>query len=242
MNELINIALRVSISYFLLLLLTRIMGRKQISQLTFFDFVSGISLGSISASTLVNPTMPVAVGVVALVVWTAWVLLTARITLASIPARKLIEAEPLMVIHKGNILEDKLASRNYNVNDLLKQLREKGVFDPKQVEIGIIETDGQISILKKNQFQPLTSGDMAIAGQQVTSSSMAGYELIIDGEVIEDNLSKAGIQKSDLSSYLNSQGVKDVSQVMLAIMNPQGEIVLDLKNDTSEKGSNNYKN
>ncbi len=90
-------------------------------------------------------------------------------------------------IHKGNILEEKLASRNYNINDLLKQLREKGVFDPKQVEVGIIETDGQISILKKSQFQPLTSGDMSIPGQQATDSQMAGHELIIDGQVIAEN-------------------------------------------------------
>lgn len=239
MNDILAIALRVSVAYFLLLLLTRIMGRKQISQLTFFDFVSGISLGSIAASILVNPTMPVTIGVVALTVWTGWVLLTARITLASIPARKLIEAEPLMVIHKGSILEDKLASRNYNVNDLLKQLREKGVFDPKQVEVGIVEPDGQLSILKKSQFQPLTSGDMAIVGQSATNSHMSGHELIIDGKVIEDNLSQAGISKSDLTSYLNSQGVTDMSKVVLAIMNPQGEIYIDLKNDIKVKGNNN---
>ncbi|CQR73828.1 hypothetical protein SOV_33300 [Sporomusa ovata DSM 2662] len=231
MNDLLDIAIRASVAYMLLLLLTRVMGRKQISQLTFFDFVSGIAIGSIAASTLINPTMPIYLGIAALVVWTGWVLATARLTLVNLPARKLVEAEPLMVIHKGKILEEKLAGRNYNINDLLKQLREKSVFDPGQVEVGIIETDGKISILKKSQFQPLTSGDMAVASSQASSNGLAGKELIIDGRFIADNLTAAGLTQTALAEYLRLQGVQDVSEVELMIINPQGQYYIDLKQD-----------
>jgi uncharacterized membrane protein YcaP (DUF421 family) len=231
MNELLDIAIRATIAYILMLILTRIIGRKQISQLTFFDFVSGITLGSIAAATLVNPTMPVYLGMVALVVWTAWVLVTARLTLVNVPVRKLVEAEPLMVIHKGKILEENLAERNYNVNDLLKQLRESGIFDPEQVEVGIIETDGALSVLKKSQYEPLTAGDAGVAGAAATSSRMVGKELVLEGKVIEDNLAAAGMTRADLENFLKSNGVQDMKDVELMIINPQGQLYLDQKID-----------
>lgn len=231
MSEIFDIALRASLAYFLLLLLTRIMGRKQITQLTFFDFVSGITLGSVAASTLVNPMLPISIGIVAVVVWTAWVLATDKLVLNSLPARKLVEAEPLMVIHRGKILEENLASRQYNVNDLLKQLRENSIFDPGQVEVAIIETDGEISILKKSQFQPMTVGDVGTIGQLAPTSNLIGKELVIDGEIIKTNLNAAGITKEELINYLHSSGYKQISDVELVIMNPNGGLYIDSKKD-----------
>lgn len=231
MNELLDIVFRASTAYLLLLLLTRIMGRKEISQLTFFDFVSGITFGSIAASTLVNPTMPVYLGIGALVVWAIWVLATARFTLLSLPARKIIEAEPLMVIHNGKIFEEKLAERHYNINDLLKQLREKSIFDPAQVEVGIIETDGKISILKKSQFQPVTIGENGKAATSASGSKMAGKEIIIDGKILNDNLAAARLNEEALSAYLKSNGIQNASEVELLIINPKGQYYLDLKKD-----------
>lgn len=231
LTGLLDITLRVSVAYLLLVVLARILGRKQISQLTFFDFVSGITFGSLAASTLVNPTLPVSMGVVALVVWAGWVLATDKLTLNSIPARKIIQAEPTMVIHNGRILEERLAEKHYNVNDLLKQLREKGVFDPDQVEVGIIETDGKVSILKKSMFQPLTTSDMGTTGQSAAGSKAVGKELIIDGKLMEDNLAQTGISRTELQQYLDGRGIKDISDVILAAVNPQGEIYLDLQKD-----------
>lgn len=106
-----------------------------------------------------------------------------------------------------------------------------GVVAPATNNLAIIETDGRLSILKKSQFQPLTAGDMALKGQPAVKSRMVGNELIIDGKVIDDNIRKAGIERSKLTEYLNSQGVKDVSDVVLATLNPQGKIYIDIKKD-----------
>ncbi|MDT8902366.1 YetF domain-containing protein [Anaeroselena agilis] len=231
MNELLDIVIRATVAYMLLLLLTRVMGRKQISQLTFFDFVSGIAIGSIAASTFFNPAMPTYLGVAALVVWTGWVLATAKLTLVSLPARKLVEAEPLMVIHKGRILEEKLTDRHYNVNDLLKQLREKSIFDPGQVEVGIIETDGKLSVLKKSQFQTVTAGDLGAAGPPAASGGLVGKEIIINGEILDDNLAAAGLTRAMLADYLRANGIEDAAAVELLLVNPQGQYYLDLKKD-----------
>ncbi|MBP2644935.1 MAG: hypothetical protein H6Q75_375 [Firmicutes bacterium] len=228
-----EIAIRTSISFLLLLLLIRIMGRKQISQLTFFDYITSISIGSIAAVVAIDTSIPLIVGIFALIVWTVCIMAVNLLTLKSVPARKFIDGTPIMVIYDGKILEKNLGSRFYNAHDLLMELRENGVFDPNEVQVAIAEPNGKLSILKKSQYQPITVKDLNLPPSTQAASWFAGKELIVDGKIMEENLTAFGIQKEWLNEQLKNQGITQASEVLLATITPEGTLYLDKKKDAA---------
>lgn len=148
---------RSIIVFLVVFILTRILGQKQISQLTFFDYVAGTTLGSLAASAMSNNMIPLLTDMLCFITWTSLIILLNITRLSSMPARKILQGQPRLVIRNGKILEETLHDGFYHINDLLAQLREKEVFDPSEIEIGIMEIDGQLSILKKSPYQPLTA-------------------------------------------------------------------------------------
>jgi uncharacterized membrane protein YcaP (DUF421 family) len=147
----------------------------------------------------------------------------------SIPARKLLEAQPILVIYKGRILENNLSKRYYNVNDLLELLREQEIFSPAQVEAALIETDGALSILKKTE-----QGNGSSNFSQTNSfsfSNMVGKELIIDGEIIFENLRTAGISYEELMNKVALRGISNPQEIMLCMLTPNGEFYIDKKDN-----------
>ncbi|WP_093792614.1 YetF domain-containing protein [Sporomusa acidovorans] len=231
MEDIMDIVIRTSLGFVILFILTHIAGRKAVSQLTFFDYVNGITIGSIAAAMAVDSSIGMVAGVVSLGVWTVWIMIINFITLKSVPARKLIDSEPIMVIHNGKILEDNLGKRYFNVHHLLKQLRMRGVFDPNEIEVGIMESNGHLSILKKAQFQPVTAKDLNLSSRGAAASQFVGKELVVDGTVIEKNLTESGLTRQWLESQLQSQGVTDLNEVTLATINPDGTLYVDKKSD-----------
>jgi len=231
----LELTLRVTLAFWVLLALTRVMGRKQVSQLTYFDYVTGISIGSITAIFAVDKTIPLVTGLSALVIWTIWVMIVKFGTLKSIPARKYINGEPIMVIHNGQILEQNMGSRYYNVDDLMMELRENGIFDPNEVQIGVVEPNGKLSILKKPQFQPVTAKDLNLQNNTPSINSTVGKELIVDGEIIIENLKSNNVDENWLQQQLKHRGITDVSQIMIATITPQGTLYIDKDQDSAPK-------
>lgn len=234
-TEILNIALRTSLGFLVLFALTHLMGRKSISELTFFDYINGITIGSMAASMAVDESITVVSGVTSLGVWTLWVMIVNLITLKSVPARKIIDSEPMMVIHNGKILEDNLGKRYYNVQDLLMQLRMQGVFDPNEVEVGIMEPTGELSILKKASFQAVTAQDLNLSPNNPGATEFIGKELVVDGKIIEKNLTENNLTKQWLESQLKSQGINDLTEVILASINPDGTLYVDKKEDQAPR-------
>ncbi len=226
----LGIIIRTLITLLCLLIITRILGRRTLSELTFYDFVVGLILGNVGAAVIADQ-FTIREGIIALVVSTLWVLAMNMLSLRFIPARKIIEAEPLLVIDRGKILEYNLKKRYYNINDLLEMLREQGTFDPKQVEKALIESDGQLSVLKKSDYQSPTMKDLNNAGVQTPVSPLAGTEVIIDGKIIDQGLAKSGLSLQKLELQLRNLGVKSVEDVMLAMFTPEGNLYVDKKDD-----------
>ncbi|HEX3011583.1 MAG TPA: YetF domain-containing protein, partial [Syntrophomonadaceae bacterium] len=133
MNEGLVVVARSIIAFFTLLIFARTLGRQQISQLTFFDYVLGITIGSIAASLSVDLSSRAWPHWVGLLTWAAAVLLLQWISLKSREASKYLVSEPTVVIMDGLILEDALRSIRYTMTDILEQLRDKGIFDLNQV-------------------------------------------------------------------------------------------------------------
>ena len=146
MNETAVVIVRGIIAFFSLLIFARLLGKQQISQLTFFDYVLGITIGSIAASLTTELDSRAWVHFVGLVVWTASVLVLQLISEKWRYASKYVDGEPVVVVMNGKIMEDTMKKLRYRAVDLMEQLRDKGVFDLNEVEFAILETNGKLSV------------------------------------------------------------------------------------------------
>lgn len=231
MEQTLVVVIRSCIAYITLMIFTRLLGKQQISQLTFFDYVLGITIGS-TASTLTTDldsrAWPHWVGIF---VWSFLVFFTQWITVKSQWLSKYLDGDPVVLIANGRILESSMKRMRYRLSDLLEQLRSQGVFDISEVEFAVLEVSGQISILKKTQYLPLTPQDMKLK----TDYQGLSAQIIYDGVLIEPNLAKLNLSRSWLNKQLKKQGVHDVSEVFLASLNTKGELYLDLYRDKVDK-------
>lgn len=229
MNEGIVVLVRSIIGFFTLLIMARILGKQQISQLTFFDYVLGITIGSIAATLSVDLSSRAWPHWVGLVVWTLIVWALQCVSLKYRSVAKYIVGQPSVVIMNGQIMEQAMRSIRYTLADVLEQLRDKGVFDLKQVAFAVVETNGKVSVLLKPEFLPATPRDLNLAAQ----SSGLSSELIYDGVIIEANLKQANVDQLWLEKELKKNGIDNISEVFLAALDSSGNLYLDTYKDNS---------
>jgi uncharacterized membrane protein YcaP (DUF421 family) len=227
LNEGIVVVVRGIIAFFSLLIFTRLLGKQQVSQLTLFEYINGITIGSM-ASTLTTDLSSAAwphwVGLV------VWALLVFLVQLSSIKFPQLshyINGKPQVLIANGKILETTMKEIRYSLYDLLEQLRTNDIFDINQVEFAILETNGKLTVQKKSQYQPVTPKDMNIS----TDYQGLSTEIIYNGIILEHNLQKLNLDKIWLNSQLKSRGIKSPTEVYLAMINTSGELFIDLYKD-----------
>lgn len=230
MSEGIVVFVRAIIAFLSLLVFTRILGKKQISQFTLFDYVLGITIGSMAASLTTDLSSRAWPHWVGLLAWVIAGLAVDLLTTKSRYAAKYIEGEPVVVVMHGKIMEDCMRKLRYNASNLQQQLRSKDVFDLSEVQFAVLEPDGQLSVLKKPQYQPLTPKTMNI---RVPNTGI-GIELIYDGLVIDQNLKQINRDREWLQSQLKKYGVKDPSEVFLATYEASGSLYVDKFKDKIE--------
>ncbi|GCD11916.1 DUF421 domain-containing protein [Clostridium sp. FP2] len=233
MNEGLIVLVRGIIGFFTLLIFTRILGKQQVSQLTFFDYVVGITIGSTASSLTTDLTSRAWPHWVGLFTWTALCLILQLITLKSKTAEKYLDGQPTIVIINGKILEESMKKFRYTIGDLLSQLRDKDIFDIDQVAYAILEKDGQLSILKKTQCDPVTPKDLNLK----TSPASIDFEVIYDGSILQDSLDKINRNERWLMKQLKSKGINDASEVFLAIYNATSGLHIDLYKDHIKKNN-----
>lgn len=227
MNEAIVVVVRGIIAFFTLLIFARILGKQQISQLTFFDYILGITIGSTASSLTTDLTSRAWSHWVGLLTWTVAVLLLQVITVKWRYASKYIDGEPAIVIMDGNIMEASMKKMRYRLDDLLEQLRQKDVFDITQVKYAILEKDGQLSVLKKPEYMNATMKDLKLpAGNNGIST-----EIIYNGLIIEQNLGQVKRDKKWLYDYLRKNNIKSPSDVFYMALNQDGTVYIDKYDD-----------
>lgn len=227
MNEAAVVFVRGIISFITLLIFARILGKQQVSQLTFFDYILGITIGSIAASLTTDLSSRAWPHWVGLATWSGAVWVVQWITMRSRAAAKYLNGEPVVLIMNGQIMEDNLAKMRYTVDELLLQLRQHDIFDLGTVEFVVLETTGKISVLKKSQYAPVTPHDLNIP----TKYQGVSTELIYDGIVIEENLQRVNLDRPWLESRLRSLNIKGPGEVFLALLDTQGQLYVDRYQD-----------
>ncbi|MEW9050476.1 MAG: DUF421 domain-containing protein [Neobacillus sp.] len=227
---LVELILRITLSFFVLFLLARLMGRKEISQMTFPNFVSAIAIGSIAANLVLNPNVRIFYGVLALAGWSLFTVLLDYIELKSKRGRKLIEGDPMIVVKNGMVMEDILRKMRLNIDTLNSMLRQKNIFSMAEVEFAIFEADGKLSDMKKENLQEVTKSDVNIQKYKQNIYPLA-TAVVTDGAIVNENLKKLNIQPEWLDHQLLKAGVKDVSDVFYAEIQQDGSLYIDKRND-----------
>ncbi len=231
MSEGIIVFVRAIIGFISLLIFARILGKKQISQLTLFDYIEGITIGSIAATLTTDLSSRAWPHWVGLFTWVIAGLAVDFLTTKSRYAAKYIEGEPVIIIMHGKIMEDCMRKLRYTASNLQQQLRSKDVFDLSEVQFAVLEPNGELSVLKKPQYQPLTPKHMDI---RVPNTGI-GIELIYDGLIIDQNLKQINRDRKWLQSQLKKYDVKDPSEVFLATFEASGSLYVDKFKDKIEK-------
>lgn len=220
------VCVRGVISFFTLLIFTRILGKQQLGQITLFDYILGITIGAFAASLTVDLSSAAWPHWVGLLTWTVLGVLMQFISLKSKNTFLYINDEPMIVIYSGKILGDNLRKIKFTFNELLQQLRLKDIFDINEVKFAIVEANGQLSVLKKEQFQTLVN-NMNIPEKNKNSDE----ELIFNGIIIDDNLSKFKVDRKWLLDQLNNQGFHSSIEVFYAFLDSSKKLKITTYKD-----------
>ncbi|SEM85819.1 DUF421 domain-containing protein [Lihuaxuella thermophila] len=222
----LEIVLRTLAAVVSLFILTKILGKRQVSQLSFFEYITGITIGNIAGFLCLETDYPWYTGILALVVWGAVSLGLEFLQLKSKTARNWIDGKPTVLIRRGKILEDHLKKERLNTDELLEQLRKKNVFQVADVEFALMEPSGDINVLLKKEHQPLTAKHLGIqVGPEAEPQAV-----IMDGNILDEPLATLGLNRGWLATELEKLGVA-VENVFLAQVDSYGQLHVDLYDD-----------
>ncbi|UNT53583.1 YetF domain-containing protein [Lysinibacillus capsici] len=218
--------LRVIFSFFVLLLLTRILGKKQLSQLTFFHYITGITLGSIAAQIASQAQTHFLDALIALIWWGILTYIMTIVTLKSKKARVLIDGKPTIVIQNGLILESALIKNRMHMEELTMMLREQSIFSVQDVQYALLETDGKLSVLQKTSEQVATKQDVKA---DVSPPTFLPTEVVSDGQLIYENLVELDLTEDWLMKKLKKQNIQSVEDVYFAQVQTNSSLYISLK-------------
>ena len=210
--EILKVVLTALLSVAALFFITKLMGHKQVAQLDFFDYVSGITIGSIGAelaTELENPEYPlVALGVYGV---TSVVL---NIIAQKIPrTRKYINGTPTILFENGKLYRANLKKAKLDLSEFLFLCREAGYFNLDEIQAAIFEHNGKLSVLPKSESRPLTPDDL----NMTVKNARMGVEVIMDGRIMGENLLRMGLDEKWLEKKIKAQGFKNEKEILLGV-------------------------
>lgn len=218
-----------SIMILLLFVTLIIMGKRPIGELPVFDFLSIIVIGAIVGADIADPQiehMPTAFAVVILAIFQK---LVSYLMIKSSRIKKIITFEPIMIIKNGKFIYKSMKKINYTLDDALMLLREKDIFDISKVDYGIIESSGNISVMKKPEYENITVKDMNLA----SSDPNVSFSLIIDGRFQREKIEELGFSEEEILNKLKQQGFRKYNEIFYASINKKGYISTSTYNEST---------
>ncbi len=219
--EFVYILVLSLVSITVLFILTKLIGFRQISEMSFFDYVVGISIGSIAAEMATNIDIEWWKGVTAMVFYAVVGILLSYISQKSIVARKLISGQPIILIDNGKIIKKNLNKARIEINDLLTSARSNGYFNLSDIDYAIMETTGKISFLPVALKRQLNPKDFNFAPEK----EGLYINVIIDGHIMEKDLENAHFSKEELERQLRNKG-KRPEDILLATVDLKKQLTL----------------
>lgn len=226
MLDWIEVTVRSLSLLIIVFIVAKLTGKRQIADLTVFEYITGITVAVIAAQLSLGLNIPFAHGIISLAIWFLIPLLLGMLAIKSKPVRDFVRGKGTVFIKDGKIMEDNLKKERFTSDDLLQKLRNKNVFQVADVEFAVLEADGDISVLPKKENQPLTP---KLLGVQV-GTIKEPQTVVMDGEVLVEPLATAGLSLSWLETELEKLGVA-IENVYLAQVDSYGQLTLDLFDD-----------
>ena len=218
--DFLNVIFTAILSVAALFITTKLMGHKQVSQLDFFDYVCGITIGSIGAelaTELESPERPL----IALLVYAAVSLLLSLLTHKLPKTRKYINGTPTILMNNGKLCRKNLKKAKLDLSEFLLLCREQGYFDLEDIATAVFEHNGKLSILPKACAKPITATDLKIP----TKATHIGIELVMDGRILGENLLRCGQNERWLLSRLEAAGYHSAAEILLAIYREESDVL-----------------
>lgn len=221
---------RTVVLYTSVLVMMRIMGKREVGQLSLFDLVVAIMIAELAAIPMEDPSVPLISGLLPIATLVLLEISLSMALLKSHRARRIIDGTPSIIIEKGRMLDKEMRRLRYGVEDLISQLREKGIYNLDDVEYAILEINGQLSIIPKSDKRPLVTGDLGLT---------AGYEglpfpLIVDGKIEDENLAMANKNRKWLQQQVEALGCQ-VSDTLYAYLDSQGNVKVYKKGECKKR-------
>lgn len=216
--DIIKVILTALLSVTALFIITKIMGHKQVAQLDFFDYVSGITIGSIGAemaTELEEPYKPL----IALTIYGLTSLLLNLIAHNFPKTRKYINGAPTILMNDGKLYRKNLKEAKLDLSEFMLLCREQGYFDLMEIQTAVFEHNGKLSILPKAANRPATPENLKIPAK----ATHIGVEVIMDGRVLGDNVSRSGKDEKWLLEELKAYGYKNAKEIFLGVYHPEKE-------------------
>lgn len=218
---------RAIISLLTLFIVTKLIGKKQVSELSLFDYVMGISIGNFAAEMTINTDSPEINGILAVIIFGLVAYLVSWVTMKSIFLRRLFIGTPTIIIQDGKIIKKNMKKVHLDVNDLLEACRLKGFFDLSVVSYAIMEANGEMSILAKAPYKQLNPSDMDLK----VKKECLPANLIIDGKIMYNNLSTLNKDEDWLIKKLKEKGCSNISDVLLCTISQNEKVTIYKNND-----------
>ena len=211
---------RTLVLYTVVVIVMRIMGKRQIGQLQPFELAIAIMISELAAVPMQNTGIPLVNGIIPILTLLIAQMTLSFVSLKNVKARGAICGKPSILIENGRIIEANLRSEMYTLNDLLEQLRIKDTPNISDIEFAILETNGQLSVIPKSQKRPVNAEDLQLS----TKYEGLPLDLIVDGAVIDKNLKKANLGEHWLKQQINKFGIQDFKDVLFASLDSQGNL------------------
>lgn len=215
--------IRILILYLVVMLALRVMGKREIGQLSVFDFVVSVMIAELSTLPMEDTDLPLYQALIAIASLVFFQIVVAFLQVKSHRFRHFVDGEPSVLVEHGELKDKEMRRLRYSVHDLLTQLREKGISNVADVEFAILETSGQLSVFPKADVRPLSARDIG----QAVSPEMIPLPLVIDGRPVLKTLSILKHDENWLLSELKKRGYPDVDLVFYASIDSQGNIWVD---------------
>lgn len=210
--EIVHIILTSVGSIVALFLLTKLIGCRQMSQLSMFDYINGITIGSIAAEMATSLENDFLKPLTAMVVYALFTVLFSKISEKSILARHIIVGRSVLLYDKGTIYYKNMQRASLDINEFLSQCRIGGYFDLDELQSAVLEANGRISFLPKADKRPLNPSDIQLKPE----TDMLVANVIIDGHVMTKNLHRTGHDEQWLKNQISAHDVTDFKEVFLA--------------------------
>lgn len=233
MSDFLNICFRTILVLIILFFITKMMGKKQISELNFFDYVVGITIGSIAADISLDIEKNMIAGIAALFIYGFISYIISFISIKSILARRFFIGVPTVLVEKGKIIESGLKKSKIDVNDLLMEARENGYFNLDEIDYALMEVNGNISFLPKEKEKPVTKKDMKIK----CNNEGLTVNAIIDSKYMANNMKAINKDKEWLDHELKVNGYDNYDNILLATIDNNYKVTIYEKNVKPDKNT-----